>query len=76
MNYKIYETRAQQEVKQMVPKSKSRIVELYNKITALGREERETSFMISFIERKFEDLKSITTEMLDIRGYQKCLSLE
>ena len=60
----------------MVPKSKSRIVELYNKITALGREERETSFMISFIERKFEDLKSITTEMLDIRGYQKCLSLE
>ena len=60
MNNKIYETRAQEEVKDMVPKSKSRIVELYNKITALGREERDAGFMVSFIERKSEELKSIT----------------
>ena len=76
MNNKIYETRAQEEVKDMVPKSKSRIVELYNKITALAREERDPEFMVSFIERKSEQLKSITAEMLDIRVYQKFLNLE
>lgn len=60
----------------MVPKSKSRIVELYNKITALGREERDTSYMVSFIDKKSEELKSITAEMLDIRNYQKFLDIE
>ena len=32
--------------------------------------------MISFIEKKSEELKSITTEMQDIRVYQRFLNLE
>lgn len=76
MNNKVYETRAQDLVKEIIPRNKSRLLETYTKIEIACREQKSITEMIVFIQKRKVDLAEIIEQFDNIRIYQTFLNLE